>query len=387
MKIMPFLKSVRIQNFKAISDSKNVALTPLTAFIGNNGSGKSSLIEGLDTYRTIVADGLDYAMSRWLGFEHAWNKPVHIKNQLYLDNNLDKYPMAFSWSANVSGNVLQSSLKVETKPKFNGQFIQEESAKKRSGWSLQRSATGHYSIEHTDLPVQLGTLDSDKSALPRDAKEFVSGWQFLTLAPERMGVPALKRMAVSGTQMLQRDGSNLAQYLLAIRDKDIAAYDGIVDAMRFVLDYAKEFQPIETQEVQRTMYLSMKEKNRTIPSWMLSTGTLRVLALLAALRNPDPPKVLIIEEIENGLDPRTIHLILEEIRVAVQSGRTQVILTTHSPYFLNLLPLQTIVLVERDAGGSPLFWRPADESEVKEWGRKFAPGELYTTGRFKRVRS
>ena len=101
---------------------------------------------------------------------------------------------------------------------------------------------------------------------------------------------------------------------------------------------------------------------------MFSTGTVRVLALLAALRNPDPPKVLIIEEIENGLDPRTIHLVLEEIRIAVQSGFTQVILTTHSPYFLNLLPLQTIVLVERDAGGNPFFWRPSAVNEVKEWG-------------------
>lgn len=44
------LKSFQLKNFKAVRDSGMIEFTPLTAFIGNNGSGKSSLIEGLQTY-------------------------------------------------------------------------------------------------------------------------------------------------------------------------------------------------------------------------------------------------------------------------------------------------------------------------------------------------
>ena len=69
-----FLKSVAIENFKAVRRSGVVRFTPLTAFIGNNGSGKSSVIEALETYRTVVVDGLDAAMDRWHGLEHVWNK-------------------------------------------------------------------------------------------------------------------------------------------------------------------------------------------------------------------------------------------------------------------------------------------------------------------------
>jgi len=50
----PFLNSVRVRNFKAIRNSGSVRLTPLTVFIGNNGSGKSSLIEALETLQVFI---------------------------------------------------------------------------------------------------------------------------------------------------------------------------------------------------------------------------------------------------------------------------------------------------------------------------------------------
>ncbi len=65
---------MRLQNFKAIRDSKTIPLTPLTALIGYNGSGKSSVVEGLETLQHIVRYGLDAAMQDWRGFEHIWNR-------------------------------------------------------------------------------------------------------------------------------------------------------------------------------------------------------------------------------------------------------------------------------------------------------------------------
>ena len=55
------LETVRIRNFKAIRDSGVVTFTPLSVFIGNNGSGKSSLIEGLETFQNVIRQGLDDA--------------------------------------------------------------------------------------------------------------------------------------------------------------------------------------------------------------------------------------------------------------------------------------------------------------------------------------
>ena len=56
------LSSFQLRNFKAVRNSGRLKLTPLTAFIGYNGSGKSSIVEALETVRTLVLQGLDQAM-------------------------------------------------------------------------------------------------------------------------------------------------------------------------------------------------------------------------------------------------------------------------------------------------------------------------------------
>jgi len=63
------LKSLRIKNFKAIRDSKAIRLTPLTVFIGNNGSGKSSIIEALETYKTIIETNIEPELEEWFLYD------------------------------------------------------------------------------------------------------------------------------------------------------------------------------------------------------------------------------------------------------------------------------------------------------------------------------
>jgi predicted ATPase len=198
------------------------------------------------------------------------------------------------------------------------------------------------------------------------------------LNPQAMG-QLRPQQRTGGKVKLSKDGSNIAEYLLSIRKLDQAAFDGIIETLKYVLPYATDLQPTLTSELERNIYLQLKEGDYEIPGWLLSTGTLRTVAILALLRHPAPPPLIVIEELENGLDPRTVHLIIDEIRRAIESGRTQIIITTHSPYLLDLLLLSQVVLVERvDGQGQPTFSRPADKESLQEWAKKFGPGQLYT---------
>ena len=366
------LQSVRIRNFKAIVDSKVVKLGPLTAFIGNNGVGKSSLIEGLETYQSIVRDGLDVAMQRWLGIEHARHKGQEARERAGVAVNPIRFELALGESVR---KVRRIELSTHNDSASNRMFIADERISRPDGTWLARDQIG-----------ALQTYGTGRSILSAALQDYVEevrhilDWQFLAMSPERMGLPVPQQRTGGGVR-LARDGSNVADFLLDLRRQDQNAFDGIVETMAFVLPYAKDIQPsLTSSEIERKAWLQLTESDYKVPGWMLSTGTLRILALLALLRHPNPPPLIVVEEIENGLDPRSIHLIVEEVRSAVLDGVTQVILTTHSPYLLDLLTLEHLVLVERDSKGHPRFLRPADNENLQRWANDFAPGKLYTMG-------
>jgi len=389
------VKSFRLRNFKAVRDSGAVEFTPLTIFIGNNGSGKSSLIEGLETYRTIVVDGLDTAMNRWRGFEHIRNNAVAHNKRIITMPTIGRVaetnPVAFVLEGTAASGAFRATMDVTRSPGGNDLFILEEALNSKGKRLLERSSEGEIRFGHGKIG------DIDIFAAPgynipaglsviwgfRENPEVVEilrtivNWQFVMLNPSTMGSPKVQKRT-GGPIRLENDGSNIAEYLLDIRTQDQAVFEGIIETLQYVLPYARDLQPTLTSELERTVYLQLTESDFKVPGWLLSSGTLRILCLLAVLRHPKPPPLIVIEEIENGLDPRTINLIVEEIRSVVESGTSQIIATTHSPYFLDLLSLSHIVLVERDETGAPVFTRPADQGSLEEWAKTFSPGRLYT---------
>ncbi len=358
------LSSFCLKNFKAVQNSKTIKFTPLTVFIGNNGSGKSSIVEALETFQSVVLNGLDEAMIPWYGFEYIWNKAKEHK----LIRDRITNPVAFDFRGTAENEKFKAHLEIVADSTFNKIYFQDYKA-------------AYHSAELTPMPkfISKGEITDPK------LKTFVNDWQFLRLDPHLMTEPMPQKRSY-GAIKLNPTGSNIAEYLLSIRDQDLQSFNGIIGTLKGVLPFAEDLQPAITSELDRKVYLSMSEENIAdkLPGWLLSTGTLRILALLAILNHPMPPPVIIIEEIENGLDPRTVHMLVDEIRHFVESGLGQVIVTTHSPYLLDLVKLSQIVVVERDASGSPMFSRPVSQKSLEEWSQKFSPGKLYTMGKLKR---
>ena len=388
------VQSFRLQNFKAVRDSGVVKFTPLTVFIGNNGSGKSSIVEGLETFQSILVDGLDTAMQQWHGFEHIWNHSPKRKILQPADER-PRYtnPMRFELRGTttplfITPRVFHAVMDINMgvgKHDEEEIFIQREQGSLKEDVQFERDSSGQVEILQEGKsfvpPLHSPPFSADRSSLAGILGVGASKWQFLSLIPQFMSSP-IPQSRTGGEIRLAKDGSNIAEYLLNLRrlDKEngTTVVEGIVETLQYVLPYAGDIQPALTSELERTVYLQLTEGDFKLPGWLLSTGTLRILALLAVLRHPTPPPLLVIEEIENGLDPRTISLIVEEIRHAVESGTTQVILTTHSPYLLDLLTLSHIVVVERDEEGAPVFTRPGDHESMRKWAEKFSPGRLYT---------
>jgi predicted ATPase len=90
-----------------------------------------------------------------------------------------------------------------------------------------------------------------------------------------------------------------------------------------------------------------------------SDGTLKMLAYLTVLHDPDPPSIVGIEEPENQLHPRLLPLLAEEAREA--AARSQMLVTTHSPFFASALRPKELWVLYREADG---FTRTRRASEI-----------------------
>ncbi len=371
------IKSLEIKNFKAIDNAK-IKLTPLTAFIGYNGTGKSSMLEALETFQSIVSNGLDKAIQPWRLFEHIHYKGKK-KNRWFSKNEIPfKYaPMEFTFNVKLNTksplNPLRFSTSIAEDKSNNGLIYFIEEKVKYKQFERSRDADNHYITQEKQAAWDY----PDQSILiaETETRKFVESWQFLSMNTFLMGNPYPQKKT-GGKIILNKDGSNLAEYVLSIRDANPDVFEGIIETIKYILPYVSDIQPTITQELENRVYMQLSEQDFKLPGWLLSTGTLKVLALLSVFRNPNPAPLIAIEEIENGLDPRTINLIINEIREFIKDKKSQVIITTHSPYLLDLLHLSQVVFVERK-NGNVVFNRPYDFKELRNWSKEYTPGEMY----------
>ena len=394
------LTSIQMRNFKAIRASGAVGLKPFTVFIGDNGSGKSSLFEGLRFYQSVVQDGLPKT------FRNLGISPEGIFNKFVLDSAEVKdsktiasdCPMQFVFAAKINGAATRWNMSLATCLDLdNTEIIGEEILWKKNNTYLSRASNAKgAALVNVDkktktnrqvikrLPVDSSYIEeASQKKIATQLHSYISKWQFVFLEPNKLGTPTLQVPGKNKVSLAQQ-GDNIASYLLDIKKRDEDAFETILQLLQIIVPYIEDLQPTFTQELKNQVYLNMSEGNQKIPGWLLSMGTLRLIALVALLHDPEPPPLIVIEELENGLDPRSVSLIINQIRYVTAYRRTQVIATTHSPYLLDKMELPEIVVTERDSKNRPIFWSPAEEKSLIQWAKKFSSGSLYTTGKIRK---
>ena len=174
-------------------------------------------------------------------------------------------------------------------------------------------------------------------------------------------LPAVLRGYSSKVVRLGEDGEGLAALI-----HEISA-DGSKAAL---LDWLKELRPDEVDDIyaleglNNDFMVAIKEGNKEFRAPVLSEGTLRFIALSAAFFQPSMPKVLVIEEIEKGLHPSRLRLLLDLMRSQSKRTGTQVFATTHSPTLLAWLTEEdrkTTFVCTRDAESGATKMRPLAE--------------------------
>lgn len=373
------LSSVRIQRFKAAFKPTPIPLNSFNVVIGRNGSGKSTLLEALQWLDVTIRRDAREACDRYYGSRDL----VNLRSQAWPPY----FELTLTWTSKAAVRPpVRYKVRVEDREGTPTIAREEISTLRASGRKLreylvtndsgERVLIGEgvnglgFSIREPDRlalgllgSAGLGQLDPSLAFLDN----FWSRAVFLRLSPNRLALGSLATRK-SFEPLLDEEGQSLPALLNELTpDQKVELVQAIGEILPGIRDV--EVSRAELMRDTRVNYSLLERmpyqgrSGRTqfpIPAWMLSEGTRRVTAILALLAHEPAPSLLCIEEIENGLDPWTVRTVLRHLRSAADRG-TQVILTTHSPWVLDAVPMGSILQVRRTEGDTryePFASRP-----------------------------
>ena len=256
-------------------------------------------------------------------------------------------------------------LAIKKKPGGNDNFYTEGKETFMPSFRLgrTRSALANVPVNPDSFPVSLwfrGLLET--------------GVQRLVLATESLRRPSPPGLGPH----FRPDGWNLPWVVEALRTGNPQGFQEWLKHVRTSLEDILDIITIEREE-DRHRYLVIEYKNGAkVPSWLVSDGTLRLLALTIIAYLKTSNTVYLIEEPENGVHPRAIETVVQSLS-SIYKG--QVLMATHSPVTINLLALDQVLCFAKDEEGAADAVSGDYHPALKEWKRGDPDlGVLFATG-------
>jgi predicted ATPase len=361
------LKTVTIKHFKSLSNVQ-IALDPLTVLAGRNAAGKSNLVDALRFLRDIAAHGLDDALVKRGGIalarQHSKSKPFDIEIAVTFCGDegaateLGSYSIIIASLRNGRFKIKQERAVVAVPhvPRAMGSKLPWPGA--RQMVRVERDASGRVKED--------GRLD-DKHPMPEDATllggfrshplgylgNYLASFQFASIHPNAMR--GLSRPDLEQRRVLREDGANWASVLRNMRRSRDGqrAYERIMQVMRLVMPSLTEVS-VHSAGGYFVPKFKVREKLRgmaqdfDLDTEQLSDGTLRIFGLLMAVYQPRRPSLIVIEEPEQTVHPGLLAALAESFREV--SPVSQVLLTSHSPHFVELFQPEAVRVIHFDNG-------------------------------------
>ena len=408
---MARIEGIRIQNFRALKDvtlgklwnqQQAAPLSPMTAVIGKNGVGKSTLFDAFgflaDCLKMGVEEACDargrggYKRIRSLGatapiefsiyykedgnarpitYEvaidmDASGRPFVAKERLRQRRKNQKHGWPFSFL------ILNDGKGVVWKGESLGRQIDEGKEEVRIDQiitylmgSTNAEESKETEVVELDDKRKLGiaTLGSLKQH-PRISafRKFIEGWYLSYFTPD-----AARSLPLAGPQKhLNIHGDNLGNVVQFMEREHSKRFQSILGSI------ASRIPGIDSIETEKTadgrLLLKFNDKGFHEPFYaqQVSDGTLKVFAYLLLLEDPSPPPFLCIEEPENGLYHKLLETLATEFRrhATGRKDGSQIFVTTHQPYFVDAMAPEEVWVLEKGPDGFSTIRRASDDPLV-----------------------
>ena len=340
------MDKIVIEGYKSFK-SIELELRPINILIGSNGSGKSNFLSFFEFLNRIYEQKLTEYVA--------------------LNGGIDKY---FFQGGKVTEAIKaavffeRNSYSIELRD-GNGKFV---FTKEALGYNSSYTDIGHFNNE-AQIKSYNGLTRGDY------IKNYLSEIKKYHFHDTGKSSPFTKDShIINDSYFLYEKGDNLAAFLYGIQKNNPVVYKRIIKVIQSIAPYFSDFyfnvSPSETVRLQWTD----KYSSTTYGPTDLSDGTIRFIALTTLFLQPNPPKVIIIDEPELGLHPMAIQKLAGLIK-SVSGKGTQIIIATQNCDLISQFNAEDVVTVNQ-INGETVMKRLNDE-ELRNWLDDYTLGELW----------
>ena len=382
----PRIEHLRVENYRALRSVEFRDITPFTVLLGPNGSGKSTVFDVFN----FLSECFQY------GLRHAWDRRGRAK-ELRTRGGSGPVTIELKYREKPKQPIITYHLAIDEASK--GPYVAEEWLQWRRGTRGRpfrfleyrqgqgRAVSGDMPDEQ-DRRVETPLRSPDLIAVntlgqfaehPRVAalREFITDWyvSYLSIEDTR-GQPE-----AGPQERLSKTGDNLPNVVQYLKEQHPGRLDRIFHTLRQRVPRLDRVVADAMPDGRLLLQIKDAPFERPVLSRFASDGTLKMLAYLVVLLDPEPARFIGVEEPENFLHPRLLPELAEECRAA--SERSQLLVTTHSPFFVNNARPDEVRVLYRDENGYTQTIGASDLRGVNEFVEAGASmGHLWLEGRF-----
>ena len=347
------LKSIRISGFKSIK-SCDLKLKNINILIGANGVGKSNLISAFSFMERILEKEMQLSVSE-----------SGITSLMYMGPKITReIEMEFRFDNNSYGFVLMPTN--DGRLMFKREYYGYGSFKKNI-----QAPMGYYESQY-----EIGTGDGIEPWV-KPVLDY-RNWRVFHFHDTGRTSRIKMEHNVHDNERLRFDASNLAAFLLMLRESYPKNYNDILDAVKLVAPYFKDFVLSTQQNDGENIILRWKQKgcDEVFSASQMSDGTLRFICLATLFLQPPglQPSTIVLDEPELGLHPFAIILLGEMVEKV--SKRKQVIISTQSVELLNQFDPDDVIISESGPNGT--VFKRLDAESLRMWlDEDYTLGDLW----------
>jgi len=385
-KSIPRIEYLRIKNYRALRDLELRQITPLTVFLGPNGSGKSTIFDVFAFLSECFSVGLRKAWDKRGRFKELRTRgsegPISIELKYREEKGTPIITYRLTIGERAKGPYIEEEWLQWRRFKWGAPFkfldFKEGSGQVITGETPEEEDTRME--ERLDSPEMLAVNTLGQLAKhPRVSalRRFITGWHLSYLSADNTRITReagpQERLSVTGDNL-----SNVIQYL---KEQHSERLEQILSILSRRVPRLEKVEADLLEDGYLLLQIKDAPFDKPILAKFASDGTLKMLAYLILLHDPEPPQLIGIEEPENYLHPRLLPDLAEECRNV--TDRTQLMVTTHSPFFVNGLRGEELWVLYRDEKGYTQAKRASDMAGIPDFMKTGAKlGHLWMEGYF-----